>query len=113
MVQQIKLMADYQSYPLWWAGPHAPGNIDPRILPLKPETVLLLKKWAGIFDSWMDLRDPASSAEPTHEQVTAFEEEGVRLWKQLRAELSPGYEVFYKSIKLARVLKNPDELKKT
>jgi hypothetical protein len=110
MTIQIKLMPDYQCYPLWLTGNDGPANIDPVTLPLIPETILRLERWADIFDSWMDLDNPTSTSEPRNDEVSAFEDEGIELWKQLRRELEPAYEVFYKSIMQNKLLFNPNEL---
>ena len=103
-------MADYQCYPLWWAGPEEPGNVNPAELPLSPETVVALDGWSETFDSWMDLKDPTSNREPTQEEFDAFETEGVRLWLRIREELAPDYDVSYRSAKFSRVFNHPEEL---
>lgn len=110
MTKTIKLMSDYQCYPLWAMGNEAPANLAPNTLPLSSETLLGLEKWAAMFDSWMDLEEPASTTEPSATQVATFEAEGIRLWKQLRRELAPTYEVYYKSIMQNRLLSNPSDL---
>jgi hypothetical protein len=95
MAQQIKLMADYDCWPLWWEGDHGPGNINPATLPLSAETVARLEAWAATFDATLNRTDPAASGFPSDAAFQAFEAEGRALWRQLRAELAPEYEVLY------------------
>lgn len=101
-------MADYQCYPLWWSGDANPGNIDPSTLPLNHETISELDRWADTFDSWINLEAPSSQDIPSDRQVEAFEQEGIKLWKQLREELSPNYMVIYHSYKLGKLLEHPN-----
>jgi len=105
----IILMPDYECHPLWWRGDHEPGEIDPSSLPLSKDTVRDLNAWARTFDSWLDPDDPAGGPEPPPEAVSAFEAEGVRLWKALRRELGDAYSVLYRNVK-GRVLEDPREL---
>ncbi|WP_325052228.1 hypothetical protein [Dulcicalothrix desertica] len=50
--------------------------------------------------------DPAASYFPSLEASSAFEEEGISLWKQLQKELAPDYEVVYFSNRLHKVVAN-------
>src|SRR6185295_5512560 len=104
MTQQIKLMADYYCWPLWWAGDHEPNNIDPATLPLKTGTIARLEKWAETFDAILNQDDPSSSGFSSATEAEAFEQEGIGLWKQLREELAPSYTVVYHSLKRHGVL---------
>ena len=110
MPQYIKLMADYNCWPLWWAGDHDPDNIDPATLPLWPETVAHLERWAETFDSHLNPDDPSSSGFSDVTEAEAFEQEGIKLWKQLREELSPSYTIVYHSLKRRRIFTHPDDL---
>lgn len=107
MAQQIKLMADYDCWPLWWAGDAEPGDIDPNTLPLSPATIARLEAWADTFTATLNRDDPASSDFPSDEAFESFEAEGRALWRQLRDELAPEYKVLYHSLKERRVLDEP------
>jgi hypothetical protein len=102
--EKIKLMADYQCYPLWWVNSDKAGDIDPETLPLSQETISRLQKWADIYDAILNWEDPNSSDFPSLEAKAAFEKEGISLWKQLQEELAPNYEVVYFSETLRKVL---------
>jgi len=110
MAEKIKLMADYECYPLWWAGSDKVGDIDPETMPLSERTISRLEKWADIYDAKLNWEDPNSSGFPTLEAKAAFEQEGISLWKQLQKELAPNYEVIYFSEQLNQVVTNTNEL---
>ncbi len=110
MAKKIKLMADYGCYPLWWTNSTQAGDIDPSNLPLSNATVERLEKWADIYDAKLNQDDPAASYFPSLEASSAFEEEGISLWKQLQKELAPDYEVVYFSNRLHKVVANLAEL---
>lgn len=107
MPQHIKLMADYDCWPVWWAGDAEPGNIDPSSLLLSVATIARLEMWAVTFDATLNRDDPASSDFPSDEAFAAFEDEGQALWRQLCHELAPEYHVRYYSLKQRRVLDEP------
>lgn len=108
MTQKIKLMADYQCWPLW--DLQEPDNIHPAELPLSHETIERLLRWSDAYDAILNLDDPASSGFESQEAAAAFEQEGIRLWLQLRQELTPDYEVFYFSEGQHRLFSRPNEL---
>jgi len=110
MAGKIKLMADYGCYPLWWASSDKAGDIDPLTLPLSKETISHLEQWAEVYDAKLNWDDPNSSGFPSLEAKTAFEAEGISLWKQLQKELAPNYEVVYFSEPLGKVVSVPSEL---
>lgn len=95
MPKHIKLMADYDCYPLWSMAPDHVGNINPETLPLSPEIKLRLQQWAKAYDETLNRDDPASSGFKSEDDAVAFEEEGMRLWQRLCQELGPEYEVAY------------------
>ncbi|ACK66414.1 conserved hypothetical protein [Rippkaea orientalis PCC 8801] len=102
MSKKIKLMADYDSYPLW--DMEDPNNIDPNELPLKKETIKHLLNWSNAYNQILNLDDPASSDFSSEIEAEEFEKEGVQLWEQLQKELFPEYEVFYFSEEQGEVL---------
>ena len=111
MPKRIKLMADYGCDPLWWmVGSGKAGDIDPTTLPLKPETIERLQKWAAIYDGILNQDDPASSDFENSAAELAFDREGIKLWHLLRKELSPEYEVSYFSDRLGKLFTHPSPL---
>jgi hypothetical protein len=110
MAVKIKLMPDYGCEPLWWSGDGRVGNIDPATLPLSQETISRLDDWADSYSAGLNWDDPYNSPPLTQEELDNFEAEGISLWKQLRQELSPHYEVLYFSDRLSQLLTHPNEL---
>ena len=107
LYKKIKLMADFDCYPLWDLDDA--GDIDPASLPLISETIARLEKWQKCYDGIMNWDEPASSDFASEEERVAFEREGISLWQQLQKELGYEYEVVYKSELQQRVLNKPSE----
>ena len=93
MKQIVRLMADYDCWPLWWTN--GDGDIDPKSLPLSPATVDRLIRWAEAFDVGLNRKDPASSEWPSEEAYQEFKREGYALWLIVRRELAGDYIVLY------------------
>ncbi len=110
MVEKIKLMADYECYPIWWVSSNKAGDINPETLPLSEKTISRLQKWTEVYDEKMNWEDPSASDFPSVEAKAAFEAEGISLWKQLQKELVPNYEVLYFSETLRKIVSDPTEL---
>ena len=92
----IKLMADYDSFPLWEASPGQVGNIDPRDLPISAGLRARLAKWAGDFDATLDRDDPIESGFQSEEAEADFSQTGRDLRQQLEEELGPAFSVILK-----------------
>jgi hypothetical protein len=108
MVQRIKLMADFDCYPLWDMDDG--GDIDPTELPLSEATIERLLNWQKIYDGIIDWDDPASAGFASEQEEIAFERKGISLWHQLKKELGDDYQIFYKSQLQQRVVSHLDEL---
>ena len=89
----IKLMADYQCYPLWEASPGAVGNIEPSELPISCLLKDRLMTCAAKFDATLDMDDPANSGFESERAAEAFRNEGDALVEQLQNELGAAYVV--------------------
>jgi hypothetical protein len=84
----LRLMADYQCFPLWERGGH-PYNVDPADLPLTAALRVDLAEWAGRFDQSLNEPDPASSGFATDELEKAWILDGHVLASRLQEELDP------------------------
>jgi hypothetical protein len=102
MMQRIKLMADFDCYPLWDMDDG--GDIAPTDLPLSEGTIERLLNWQNIYDGIIDWDDPASAGFASKQEEIAFEREGISLWHKVQKELGDDYQVFYKSQLQQRVL---------
>jgi hypothetical protein len=105
MARRIKLMAEYGGLSLWGVGAADVGPIEPEELPIAGELVAALHRWADVYDQTLNREDPARSGFASPAQAEAFEAEGHRLWKELKAQLGEGYEVLYFSDRQRRLLK--------
>jgi hypothetical protein len=109
----IKLMPDYGCWPLWHHGGPQVGNIDPADLGITEGLAAKLKAWSAVYDSHLNLGDPASTTW-TKEEEKQFDEEGRRLWRELAAELGERYSVFYFDPRIAACVSlEPSDEKKT
>jgi hypothetical protein len=104
MKQQIKLMAEYNCFPLWKTQEQIWDNINPASLPLSKETIIRLEKWANTFDSTLNHDDPISSKFANSKDEEAFEQEGILICYQLQKELQPDHEIVYYSNKENRII---------
>lgn len=95
-MKSMKLMADYQCYPLWNMSPGEYGDMNPDDLPISKELKLRLFRWAALYDETLDLDCPLSSGFKNEEQELDFKREGERLLECLRNELGPDYMVSLK-----------------
>lgn len=95
MAIKIKLWADYGCWPIWAVDEI--DNIDPADLPLNSATIKRLNSWQDTYDQTLNQEYPPLSAFPNQEAEISFKQEGFELWQQLKAELTPDYEVFYQT----------------
>ncbi|PKE27836.1 hypothetical protein CWS43_24470 [Rahnella sp. AA] len=92
----IKLMADYQCFPLWEASPGVVGNIDPRDLPISEALQVRLLEWASVYDCTLDMNDPAFSGFEHAELAESFKKNGLELVTMLQTELGTEYSVIHR-----------------
>lgn len=95
-MRTIKLMADYQCFPLWEASPGEVGEINPSELPISPALQKKLFTWASTFDATLSMDDPLCSGFASEEAAEQFRKGGMFLANQLQSELGNGYVVIYK-----------------
>jgi hypothetical protein len=104
MTTLVKLMADYECFPLWEVLDDGTNNLNPDSLPLTDELKVALRNWAASYDRTLNRDYPPESGFATPEDEAAFEVEGRRLWKELQAQLAPRSRVAYYSSREARLL---------
>ena len=98
----LKLVTDYHCAPLWldstsslWRDTDWVGPIEPEELPLSRELRAALRAWAATYDRTLNDDYPPDSGFASAAEEAAFEAEGRRLWRALRAELGPSWPVAY------------------
>ncbi len=106
----IKLAPDYHNWPLWAIDDWGHDNFDPATLPLSRQIVERLDVWADLFTQTLNQDDPAESGFSSDEEFRRVEEEGLRLWLELRTQLYPDYQVKYHSLRHG-LYNSPEEWK--
>ncbi|MHC1710575.1 MAG: hypothetical protein AB9872_00230 [Solidesulfovibrio sp.] len=101
-MRTIKLMADYQCYPLWEASPGVVGNINPGDLPISSSLQQMLIAWAEKFTATLNMDDPPSSGFESEQEASEFRQEGEVLAQCLQEELGASYVVTKNIIGSAR-----------
>jgi hypothetical protein len=89
----IKLMADYECFPLW--SKDQGTNLDPASLSLSTALVRDLRAWADAYHGTLRREDPLASGFASEDDEKAFLAEGLRLARRVAVELGSGYHVEY------------------
>jgi hypothetical protein len=97
-----KLMADYDTFPLWCRDADGLTNIDPRSIAITPELSQQLLDWSMEFDSTLNRADPAQSGFRSLQEKNLFDSRGRELWNRLQEELAGLATVSYYSVAEAR-----------
>ncbi len=92
-MRTLKLMADYDCFPLWEASPCRVGNVDPASLPISEALAMQLTVWAQTYDNTLCRNDPIRSGFGDKRAEERFALEGRQLGERLRIELGPDYDV--------------------
>lgn len=95
-MRTLKLMADYNCFPLWEASLGAIGNINPKDLPISKLLQNKLISWAAEFDDTLDIDNPIQSGFKDDLTLEKFNKIGAELVLQLRRELGVEYSIFLK-----------------
>ncbi|MCW2641339.1 MAG: hypothetical protein JWP76_3645 [Dactylosporangium sp.] len=89
----IKVMAEYESFPLWQRDSSGTANVDPTTLPISPVLAEELLRWADAFDGTLNRSDPANSGFPDPGAEDDFYEQGQRLARRLVDDLAGRYAI--------------------
>lgn len=96
MKKVIKLMPDYQCYPLWeYDELGLVANLNPEDLSISKVLIDKLILWSDMYDETLCLDDPINSGFKSIEDEKKFQLLGEELFKSLREELSGQYDVIY------------------
>lgn len=90
----IKLMPDYDCYPLWYYESDDVGVINPEELGLPEQLVKDLLAWADAFDDTLNRSDPIKSGFATQAAHEDFVKQGLALAQQLKQVL-PDTPIYY------------------
>lgn len=84
---KIRVMADYECWPLWWDGDGRVGEIAPSDLVLSEPLSAALRAWASTYDATLDRNDPLSSGFASRDDQQRFHAQGEHLAARVAAEL--------------------------
>lgn len=102
-MRKLKLMADYECYPLWEILDDGQENVDPKLLMLSKDLHESLDQWASEYDASLNTNDPLNSGFFSEEIENRFESEGMRLFEGLKEQLSADWIVTYYSRKESKL----------
>jgi hypothetical protein len=89
-MKAIKLMPDYQCSPLWYhesEDPNEFGEVDLDSIEISQELLGQLNNWASIYDSILNLEDPANSDFSSKRDEVNFVLEGYEIVDKLKDQL--------------------------
>ncbi|GBR10567.1 hypothetical protein GCM10007207_19190 [Asaia siamensis] len=92
----IKLMPEYECWPLWHSGPNNYDNIDPRFLGLSDKLVEEIENWAAVYDATLDQDYPPNSAFKSSRDERLFADDGFSLAEKIYLKLTRRYQVIFK-----------------
>ena len=89
MPRAIKLMPDYESWPLWHDDRQSgwDTNIDPGLLPVSDALKERRHDWSRRYDATLNRQDPAASGFASDREEAAFADQGRDLAEALKSEL--------------------------
>jgi hypothetical protein len=102
-VAVIRVMADYESFPLWRRDANGTANVDPASLPISADLTRQLEDLAAEYDGTLDRSDPLASGFSDPRAEAAFHARGEELAKRLAGELPADFTVEYFDGRDARV----------
>jgi len=90
---RVRVMAEYQCFPIWRDEPTGVSNVAPAALGLSDRLASQLHLWAHRFDGTLNRADPDSSGFVDSASKDAFYADGLELARQMREELGHTVEV--------------------
>lgn len=93
--RSLKVMADYDCFPLWETDQSGLRNLNPKDLPISRELACSLMAWAIEYDQCFDNTDPKMSGFPTRRLHEEFVRKGWVLAASLQTELGSGWTILY------------------
>jgi hypothetical protein len=106
----LRVLADYDCWALWVFAPPRTENVDPADpeLGLSPALVDELNRWADDYTATLNRDDPKVSGFPSEPAEREFVARGRRLAEEVRAQMSPDWQVTYYDGERGRDVEIPD-----
>lgn len=95
-INNVKLMAEYECFPLWSIDADNPGSIEPEQVPISERLIQDLWAWASRYDKTLNWDDPVSSDFKSESEKQQFKEDGEKLYRRLQEELGEDVNVTYR-----------------
>lgn len=93
--KELKLMPDYDCYPLWVRDDAGLENIDPNSLNISTSLKESLEIWKKKYDSTFVRKNPIESGFKSMDDEKKYYEEGKKIYYELLKELGHAYKVYY------------------
>lgn len=92
---RLRLMAEFDCFPLWKQTTDGVENIAPASLAVSPELQRDINAWANAWQATFNRSDPLASGFTSALDEVRFDEAGRELWARLQKELRSDFEVSY------------------
>lgn len=96
--RSLKIMPEYECFPLWEELADGSVNIDPEVLPIPVGLKRRLRDWTNSYESTYNRADPSASGFPTQSAEDHFDAEGIAIWVLMRNALIKEADVSYYSV---------------
>ena len=109
----IKIMPEYGMYPLWIEKSKMEPFESIAIEDLKLSTSLMdkIKDWDNKFQNTYNENYPQNSGFKSQREKSLFEDNGIKIWKELQSELTNEIKVVYYSVLENKLYENLIDLK--
>ena len=84
MKKILKLMPDYDYFPLWISDNNGLYNVNPDALDIPNELKTSLHSWSDSYDKTLNIEEPLFSGFSSQESEENFDLKGKRLWHELK-----------------------------
>lgn len=94
-MNELRMMLEYQAYPLWVIHDDGLENIEPHSLNISPSLADKIEQWGDRFEETYIPDDPGSSGFKNADEEKKFIAEGINLLAELKSECLGRYTVEY------------------
>jgi hypothetical protein len=102
-MRTLKLMTDFDCFPLWENLKEGLDNIDPNSLAISEDLKESLSRWAATYNATLNQDYPPDSGFLTEEEAENFEQEGKRMFGELKQQLMNTFKISYYSQKESKL----------
>lgn len=92
---KVKLMPEYECYPIWVENKGLFDNIKPEKLPISPGLAIDIMEWSKIYEKTYNHKNPIESGFLTDIDKEFFCNRGIILKERLALELGSNYDIVF------------------